>query len=81
MVPHRVVHAQANEPTEQQVVVDLLHQQPLLRADGEEYLQQAGPAEMDSGAIDGRPDAAYSPSNSSLNDATPSVNCRTLRNR
>ena len=41
-VPHRVVHAQANEPTEQQVVVDPFHQQPL-RADGEEDLQQEGP--------------------------------------
>jgi hypothetical protein len=29
MVPHRIVHSQANEPPEQQAVVDLLDQQPL----------------------------------------------------
>jgi len=28
-VPYRVVHRQADEPTKQQVVVQLLHQQPL----------------------------------------------------
>jgi hypothetical protein len=39
MVPHRVVHAQAHEPAEQQVVVQLLDQLPL-RADRVKRLQQ-----------------------------------------
>jgi hypothetical protein len=42
MVPHRVVHAQAHKPAEQQVVVDLLDQQPL-RAHRVEHLQQQRP--------------------------------------
>jgi hypothetical protein len=29
MVPHRIVHAKAHKPAEQQVVVDLLNQQSL----------------------------------------------------
>ena len=41
VVPDRFVHAEANEPAEQQVVVDLLDQQAL-RADGKEDLQQQG---------------------------------------
>ena len=42
VVPHRIVHAQADKPTKQQVIVDLLDQQPL-RANGIKYLQQQGP--------------------------------------
>ena len=37
--PHRVVHRQADKPAEQQVVVQLLHQQPLA-PHGVEHLQQ-----------------------------------------
>src|SRR5215469_18666752 len=29
MVPHRLIHLQAHEPPEKQVIVQLLHQQPL----------------------------------------------------
>ena len=42
MVPHRVVHAQADKPAEQQVIVKLLDQLPL-RAHRVERLQQQRP--------------------------------------
>jgi hypothetical protein len=42
VVPHRLVHAQANEPAEQQVVVDLLDELAL-RTDRVERLQQQRP--------------------------------------
>jgi len=42
VVPHRVVHAQAHEPAEQQVIVDLLDQLAL-RADRIKRLQQQRP--------------------------------------
>ncbi len=40
--PHRLVHAETDEPAVEQVVVELLHQLPL-RADGIERLQQKRP--------------------------------------
>jgi hypothetical protein len=40
-VPDRIIRAEANKPAEQQVVVQLLKQQPL-RADAVERLQQRG---------------------------------------
>lgn len=44
-VPHRHVHRQADEPAEQHVVGDLLHQLPL-RADREQGLQQQRPQQL-----------------------------------
>ncbi len=44
-VPHLVVHAQPHEPPEQQVVVQLLHQQPLA-AHPVEHLQQQCPQQL-----------------------------------
>ena len=41
-VPYRIVHFQVHEPTEKQVVMQLLHQLPL-GADREEHLQQQRP--------------------------------------
>ena len=41
VIPHRVVDVQADEPAEQQVVVELLHQQPLA-AHAVNHLQQRG---------------------------------------
>ena len=42
VVPHRIVHPEPHEPAVEQVVVELLHQQPL-GADREERLQQSRP--------------------------------------
>jgi hypothetical protein len=42
VVPHRIVRAEPDEPAKEQVVVDLLDQQPL-RTDGVKHLQQQGP--------------------------------------
>ncbi len=42
VIPHRVVDLQSDEPAEQQVVVELLHQQPLA-ANRIEHLQQQRP--------------------------------------
>jgi hypothetical protein len=56
LVPHRVVHAQANEPTEEQIVVDLLRQQPLRAVVKNTCNSRV--RRMYSRAIDGRPDAA-----------------------
>ena len=44
-VPHRRVHRQPDEPAEQHVVGDLLHQLPL-RADREQRLQQQRPQQL-----------------------------------
>ena len=44
-VPHRVVDAQPDEPAEQEVVVQLLHELPL-GADRVERLQQQGPQQL-----------------------------------
>jgi len=41
-VPHQLVHVQANEPAEEQVVVELLQQLPLA-ADRIQDLEQLGP--------------------------------------
>ncbi len=43
--PDRVVHPETDEPPEQKVVVELLHQHPLA-ADGEQDLQQQGPQQL-----------------------------------
>lgn len=55
MAPHRLVHAQADEPAEQQVEVQLLHELPLA-VQGEENLDEAGqqqPLRWDGGPPDG----------------------------
>ena len=44
-VPDRLVHVQPDEPAEQQVVIQLLHQLPLT-AHREEHLQQQGPQQF-----------------------------------
>ena len=44
-VPHRVVDAQPDEPAEQEIVVQLLHELPL-RADRVERLQQQGAQQL-----------------------------------
>ena len=44
-VPHRRIHRQADEPAEQHVVGDLLHQLPF-RADREQGLQQQRPQQL-----------------------------------
>jgi hypothetical protein len=43
--PHGVIHTQADEPAEQQVVLQLLHQQPFA-ADGVQRLQQQRPEQL-----------------------------------
>ena len=42
MIPHRIIDAETNEPAEQQVVIDLLHQLAF-RAHRVERLQKRGP--------------------------------------
>ena len=44
-MPDRVVHIQADEPAEQQVVVELFHQQPFA-PDRVQHLQQQGPQQL-----------------------------------
>ncbi len=51
-VPDRIVHGQAHEPPKQEVVVELLHQQPLA-PDRVEHLKQQGPEQLLRG--NGRP--------------------------
>jgi hypothetical protein len=70
-MPHRIIDPQPHVPAEQQVAVQLLHQQPL-RADRIEGLEQERPQQC-SGGIDGRPrcedsaaNAPDSPRNASL---------------
>jgi hypothetical protein len=41
-IPHRIVHRQTDEPAEQQIIVELLHQLPF-RADRVERLQRQRP--------------------------------------
>jgi hypothetical protein len=79
MVPHHIVHAQSNEPAEHQVVVDLFNQQSFERT--ESKICSNNDRKIYSGAIDGRPESAYSASNAGLRDRnTVSVNFRTARN-
>jgi hypothetical protein len=42
MVPDLVIHGQAHEPAKQEIVIQLLHQQPFT-ADGVLRLQEQGP--------------------------------------
>src|SRR5213594_4885896 len=44
-VPDRVIHGQAHEPPEEQVVVELLHEEPLA-AHAVEHLQEQGPQQV-----------------------------------
>jgi hypothetical protein len=53
-VPDRVVHAQANEPAEQQVAVELPHE-PAFRAHRVERLQEQGPPQQLPGRDGGPP--------------------------
>ena len=76
VVPHCIVHAQVNEPAEQQVVVDLLDQQAL-GANGEEDLSSV--RRMYSGVIDGRPEPAYSASTSTSQHSVGKLANRTQR--
>jgi hypothetical protein len=55
--PHRVVHRQAHESAEQQVVLQLFHQQPLTAEPNTESAPTA--AEQLSGGTDGRPMIEY----------------------
>jgi hypothetical protein len=52
-IPNGVVHVQAHEPAEQQIVVELFHQMPFA-ADRVQRLQQERRRNF-SGAIEGRP--------------------------
>ena len=45
MVPDLVVHGKADEPAKQEIVIELLHQQPVA-ADGVQDLQQQGPQQL-----------------------------------
>jgi hypothetical protein len=78
VVPHRIVHAEADEPAKEQVVVDLLDQQPL-RTDGVNTRNDKA-RRIYSGAIEGRPEVVYSSSNPGLTERnTWSVSLRTAR--
>jgi hypothetical protein len=44
-IPNGVIHVQAHEPTEQQVIVELFHQQPFA-AHRVQYLQQERPQQL-----------------------------------
>ena len=68
---HTTCPPHPNEPAIEQVVVELLHQQPL-GADREERLQQSRP-QQPPGAIESRPVPAYSSSNSASRLARPAL--------
>ena len=79
MVPYGVVHAKAHKPAEQQVVVDLLDQQPL-RTHGVEHLQQKRPQDV-LRCNRWAAGVGIESMNSGLNVCnTQSVNLRTARN-
>jgi hypothetical protein len=79
VVPHRVIHAQTHEPPKQQVVVDLLNQQPF-RTNQAENPQKQGPQTVLWRSRKPRPEFAYSASNSGLSaPGTPSISLRTAR--
>ncbi len=46
VIPYGVIHHQADEPTVQQVEVDVFHQLPF-RTDGKQHLQQTGEQQVD----------------------------------
>jgi hypothetical protein len=58
-IPDGVIRGQPDEPAEQGVVVQLLHELPLAPPDTVEGLQEQGPEHF-SGGIDGRPVWEYS---------------------